>query len=140
MKVIHMYDDSVQVKAPEGLGKSGYFPFLEYTGITIKHVLDAVERENGTLFDNIQMGLKYYNHKQSTLFEKITDDHDIMINVTNGSNEGIYLVAYKFVYGTKDPIKNIISCKTLSRDDHTMARAWQSAGNLYRFLNGWWEP
>ncbi len=139
MNIVHMYNDSIQVKAPEGLGKSGYFPFYCYTDITIEHVLDAVKRENGTLFDNIQIGLRYYSHKLSTPFEKIVDDHDVLITVAYGGNEGIYLNAYTFVYGTKDPVHNIISCKTLSKDDHTMARAWQSAGNLYKFLNGWWE-
>lgn len=127
-----------QYEAYEDLGKTGYFPFSLYQNITIGNVMDAIKyEEKGIFSEYIDTGTHFV--KPNTPFKNITNDCEIRVTVAYGNNEGIYLDAYIFHYGRKNPIENIITCKTLNIDDHTMARAWQAAGNLYKFLNGWWE-
>ncbi len=126
--------------ATKDLGKTGYFPFSLYKNITVKNVMDAIKyEEKGVFNEYIQSAHPRYLLKPSTLLTELTNESEINVTVAYGNNEGIYLDAYTYHYGRKNPIENIIVCKTLSKDDHTMARAWQSAGNIYRFVNGWWK-
>lgn len=128
------------IEAPEDLGKTGYFPFSWYKNIKLEHVMNAIKREESPLFNEyIQTGLPLDHLKGQILFNEITNDKEITVTVCYGSNEGIYLDAFIFHHDRKDALEYIIVCKTLNINDHTMTRAWQSAGNLYRFLNGWWD-
>lgn len=125
-------------EATKDLGKTGYFPFSVYKNITIGNVMDAIKYEENGIFDEY-IDIFDSTIKPSKLFVELTNEREINVTVNYGNNEGIYLDAYIFHYGRKSQIECVVLCKTLRTDDHTMARAWQSAGNIYRFINGWWK-
>ena len=129
-----------QYEATEDLGKTGYFPFSVYKYIKLGNVVNAIQYEEKGVFDEyINVGMPFNHINRNTLFSRITHDREINVTVNYGGSEGLYIEAYFYHHTASHTHEEIIVGKTFNTDDHTMARAWQSAGNLYRFLNGWWE-